>query len=251
MKKISQKKISTPAGVLCKDFPPEFAEFIVYCRSLRFTAAPDYNLWKDKFRQLLEKLGFEHDGFFDWMTGAVAKEIPKSLADPAAIKPRITMNGALLNSVLPSAQKTDKMQQLMEAYETMEAERDRYKRRCEEKDAMIQKQKREMQAMKRHILLHSRVPYPSVTSPSPAPSSPNPPPSSEPPALVRSNGPLPGRRITQFPAINPGSGSVSCSSINNSHIGGSNDLAKLDRKRRAEAGTSQPRSKTDPLLVTD
>lgn len=165
--KISQKKISTPAGVLCKDVPPEFADFIVYCRSLRFTAVPDYNMWKNKFRQLLENLGLTNDGVFDWM---VTPEIPKPLSIEGP-RPR-----ALNVSSLPSGQKTDKLQQLMEAYEAVEAERDKYKRRCEEKDVMIQKQLREIQLLTRHIGLHCPVPFPPASPSAERPSQPRRPP---------------------------------------------------------------------------
>jgi serine/threonine protein kinase len=64
--KISEKKMSTPIEVLCKNFPPEFSSYLNYCRSLRFDDKPDYGYLRRLFRDLFYREGFETDFVFDW-----------------------------------------------------------------------------------------------------------------------------------------------------------------------------------------
>ena len=55
--KISEKKMSTPIEVLCKNYPSELASFFHYCRSLRFDDKPDYAYLKRLFRDLFIREG--------------------------------------------------------------------------------------------------------------------------------------------------------------------------------------------------
>jgi hypothetical protein len=87
--KISEKKMATPIELLCKNFPStfhifsvcyhfvsfysvfigfsvEFANYLNYCRSLRFDDKPDYAYLKRQFRDLFYREGFEADFVFDW-----------------------------------------------------------------------------------------------------------------------------------------------------------------------------------------
>ncbi|EOA14944.1 hypothetical protein CARUB_v10028288mg [Capsella rubella] len=50
--RISEKKVSTPIEVLCKNHPSEFVSYFQYCRSLRFDDKPDYSYLKRLFRDL-------------------------------------------------------------------------------------------------------------------------------------------------------------------------------------------------------
>nr|ANO53991.1 CKI_alpha [Limulus polyphemus] len=65
--KISEKKMSTPVEVLCKQgFPAEFAMYLNYCRGLRFEEAPDYMYLRQLFRILFRTLNHQYDYTFDW-----------------------------------------------------------------------------------------------------------------------------------------------------------------------------------------
>ena len=85
--KISEKKMSTPIEVLCKNVPctslfrpiaydhdgadfivcaAEFATYLNYCRSLRFDDKPDYAYLRRLFRDLFYRQNFEADYIFDW-----------------------------------------------------------------------------------------------------------------------------------------------------------------------------------------
>eukprot|EP00455_Lapot_gusevi_P030472 TRINITY_DN327_c0_g1_i2.p1 TRINITY_DN327_c0_g1~~TRINITY_DN327_c0_g1_i2.p1 ORF type:complete len:446 (-),score=72.70 TRINITY_DN327_c0_g1_i2:653-1990(-) len=64
--KISEKKMATPIELLCKNYPVEFANYLNYCRSLRFDDKPDYVYLKRQFRELFYREGFEADYIFDW-----------------------------------------------------------------------------------------------------------------------------------------------------------------------------------------
>lgn len=64
--KISEKKMSTPIEILCKNYPSELASYFHYCRSLRFDDKPDYAYLKRLFRDLFIREGFQFDYVFDW-----------------------------------------------------------------------------------------------------------------------------------------------------------------------------------------
>jgi len=40
--RIMEKKLSTSIDTLCKGLPNEFAQFLTYCRNLKFDEKPDY-----------------------------------------------------------------------------------------------------------------------------------------------------------------------------------------------------------------
>eukprot|EP00455_Lapot_gusevi_P032592 TRINITY_DN3552_c0_g2_i1.p1 TRINITY_DN3552_c0_g2~~TRINITY_DN3552_c0_g2_i1.p1 ORF type:complete len:549 (+),score=87.84 TRINITY_DN3552_c0_g2_i1:153-1799(+) len=84
--KISEKKMSTPIEVLCKNYPIEFSHYLNYCRSLRFDDKPDYAYLKRLFRDLFYREGYETDYLYDWTLLNYAEKVPSptSLAVPAA-----------------------------------------------------------------------------------------------------------------------------------------------------------------------
>ncbi|CDF37725.1 casein kinase I [Chondrus crispus] len=64
--KISDRKVSTSINELCKNYPPEFATYLRYCRSLRFDDRPDYAYLRGLFRDLYLREGYADDSIFDW-----------------------------------------------------------------------------------------------------------------------------------------------------------------------------------------
>uniref|UniRef100_A0A0E0EYV7 non-specific serine/threonine protein kinase n=1 Tax=Oryza meridionalis TaxID=40149 RepID=A0A0E0EYV7_9ORYZ len=66
--RISEKKMLTPAEVLCKSYPSEFTSYFHYCRSLRFEDRPDYSYLKKLFRDVFTREGYQLDYIFDWTT---------------------------------------------------------------------------------------------------------------------------------------------------------------------------------------
>uniref|UniRef100_A0A0E0ITY7 Non-specific serine/threonine protein kinase n=1 Tax=Oryza nivara TaxID=4536 RepID=A0A0E0ITY7_ORYNI len=66
--RISEKKMLTPAEVLCKSYPSEFTSYFHYCRSLRFEDKPDYSYLKKLFRDVFTREGYQLDYIFDWTT---------------------------------------------------------------------------------------------------------------------------------------------------------------------------------------
>jgi len=64
--KIMERKMNTPVDVLCKNFPPELANYINYSRNLRFEDKPDYAYLRRMLKELFLREGFEYDYVFDW-----------------------------------------------------------------------------------------------------------------------------------------------------------------------------------------
>ena len=65
-KKIFEVKQSTPIQVLCNGLPHELAGFLDYCRNIKFDKEPDYNRFKNVFKELYKSNSFEEDGMYDW-----------------------------------------------------------------------------------------------------------------------------------------------------------------------------------------
>jgi serine/threonine protein kinase len=63
---ILEKKLSVSVEDLCIGFPIEFANFLNYCRSIRFEDKPDYAYLKRLFKELAAKQKFQMDFIFDW-----------------------------------------------------------------------------------------------------------------------------------------------------------------------------------------
>lgn len=82
--KISDRKVSTPINELCRNFPPEFATYLRYCRSLRFDDRPDYAYLRGLFRDLYLREGFADDCIFDW-TLMKNQEIGNSSVPPVGM----------------------------------------------------------------------------------------------------------------------------------------------------------------------
>ncbi|KAJ6508887.1 kinase-like domain-containing protein [Mycena sanguinolenta] len=59
------KKAARPED-LCRGLPPEFEEFLRYCRRLQFQDCPDYERWREEFRELAIQEGFPENDDFIW-----------------------------------------------------------------------------------------------------------------------------------------------------------------------------------------
>lgn len=68
-------KNNTSLNDLCKDLPQEFLYYMKYCRILRFTQKPDYNLLRNLFIVLFKNKKYDLDYVYDW--NLVAKEKKK------------------------------------------------------------------------------------------------------------------------------------------------------------------------------
>ncbi|KAI0062944.1 CK1/CK1 protein kinase [Artomyces pyxidatus] len=51
---------------LCRGLPEQFEDFLRYCRSLAFTANPDYAEWRERFRDLAKEVGLGDVDRFVW-----------------------------------------------------------------------------------------------------------------------------------------------------------------------------------------
>jgi serine/threonine protein kinase len=69
-KMIMEKKQSTSINTLCSGCPKEFAEYLSYCRSLKFEASPNIKYLRQLFRDLYQQQGYAlstyGDADWDW-----------------------------------------------------------------------------------------------------------------------------------------------------------------------------------------
>ncbi|KAI5718529.1 hypothetical protein M8J77_022640 [Diaphorina citri] len=67
MQRVTEMKLTMTPEAICEGTPPEFAEFLRYCRGLAFSEEPNYGKLRDSFRNLLEnKERCEFDLRYDW-----------------------------------------------------------------------------------------------------------------------------------------------------------------------------------------
>ena len=64
---IRDKKMDTSVEELCQSLPDEFAQYMHYCRKLKFEERPDYAYLRKLFKDLFYRMGYEYDYIFDWM----------------------------------------------------------------------------------------------------------------------------------------------------------------------------------------
>ncbi|KAI0462729.1 casein kinase I [Komagataella kurtzmanii] len=64
--RILDKKLGTSVEALTRGLPVEFADYMTYVKSLRFTDKPDYIYLKKLFRDLYVRQRFTKDYLFDW-----------------------------------------------------------------------------------------------------------------------------------------------------------------------------------------
>ena len=59
-------KKNIPPEDLCKNLPPEFANYIKYCKNLCFEEDPDYEYLRNLFKNILLKMNQKNDLIFSW-----------------------------------------------------------------------------------------------------------------------------------------------------------------------------------------
>merc|ERR1719298_146705 len=60
-------KKATKVSELCKGLPPEFEEYLTYCRGMQYKQRPDYIRLRDMFRRVLDTLGNVKGHELQWL----------------------------------------------------------------------------------------------------------------------------------------------------------------------------------------
>jgi hypothetical protein len=72
---IKKKKLETTLEELCKGHPPEFKEFMEYCRALKFEQDPDYKYVIGLFEKCVVRNGFDAKATdYTWKQNRLSKE---------------------------------------------------------------------------------------------------------------------------------------------------------------------------------
>ena len=80
--RIKEKKINTSMKELCEGLPPQVLKYLEYVTSLKFDKAPNYDLCRKFWRELMVSRGHEQDIYFDWLNKKMQKQInPRDYAD--------------------------------------------------------------------------------------------------------------------------------------------------------------------------
>ncbi|CAK7262950.1 hypothetical protein SEPCBS57363_000319 [Sporothrix epigloea] len=82
-----EKKQATTIDDLCRDLPPELAQYLTYTRGLTFEQDPDYEYLRGLFTKILDDNGAAADGDFDWMQKkpTVSDASTENAAEPASV----------------------------------------------------------------------------------------------------------------------------------------------------------------------
>ena len=73
--RLKRAKSSATPEDLCRGLPPEFEEFLRYCRRLKFQECPDYARWREEFRELARQEGFPPSDAFIWPPPPVHEQV--------------------------------------------------------------------------------------------------------------------------------------------------------------------------------
>lgn len=65
--KILEKKINVGVEELCQGMPEEFVTLVQYIRNLQFEEVPDYEMMKNKLKNVLVREKMTNDWGFDWI----------------------------------------------------------------------------------------------------------------------------------------------------------------------------------------
>ena len=89
---IKKKKIETPLEELCRGYPHEFSEYLLYCRNLNFEDTPDYQACLTLFENCMKRHSFDPSLFdYTWKQNKLAKDkeaLKSSLKNIIAKKPK-------------------------------------------------------------------------------------------------------------------------------------------------------------------
>lgn len=92
--------METSLDELCRGFPPEFKEFMEYCRQLKFEEEPNYKLLTDMFEKCLLRHNFDHKIMdFTWKQNRLSKDkeaLKNSVLNVIKKKPKILDNNGQL-----------------------------------------------------------------------------------------------------------------------------------------------------------
>ena len=80
---IMEKKLATPAEILCKGYPNEMVNFINYSRNLKFEDKPDYTYLKNLLKSAMKENNLDMDFVYDWSKKSQNKiETKESSSEP-------------------------------------------------------------------------------------------------------------------------------------------------------------------------
>jgi len=72
---IKKKKLETSLEELCKGYPPEFKEYMEYCRQLKFEEEPNYKFLIDMFEKCLLRHNLDNKILdFTWKQNRLSKD---------------------------------------------------------------------------------------------------------------------------------------------------------------------------------
>lgn len=87
---IRNKKMATPVQELCSGLPPEFADYLSYCRNLAYKQRPDYERLRSLFRNVTSSFGDTKDTDLQWLRSIKdlkIEELEKLSASPIVDQP--------------------------------------------------------------------------------------------------------------------------------------------------------------------
>lgn len=94
---ILKKKMATTIEALTRGLPQEFADYLNYCRKLRFDEKPDYAVLRKMFRDLMARQGLEYDHQYDWVVKKAGGHVQtlKNASQPVLQNPLapVALNG--------------------------------------------------------------------------------------------------------------------------------------------------------------
>eukprot|EP00638_Chattonella_subsalsa_P021779 CAMPEP_0117883950 /NCGR_PEP_ID=MMETSP0950-20121206/18521_1 /TAXON_ID=44440 /ORGANISM="Chattonella subsalsa, Strain CCMP2191" /LENGTH=655 /DNA_ID=CAMNT_0005740087 /DNA_START=249 /DNA_END=2215 /DNA_ORIENTATION=+ len=104
-KMIMEKKQSVPIAQLCQGLPQQFAEYLAYCRSLKFDAKPNISYLRGLFRELYRSQGYSAELGLEWDWSKIENAVPQEESSEVGKAEEPEQNGQaqVTSKVEPSA----------------------------------------------------------------------------------------------------------------------------------------------------
>jgi serine/threonine protein kinase len=87
------KEALTPAA-LCADLPPEFAQYMEAVKNLQYGEVPNYAGFRELFRDLFLRLGYQFDGHYEWSAVSARPFVFKSSRPSLTGEVRLSLHGS-------------------------------------------------------------------------------------------------------------------------------------------------------------
>ncbi|KAL7957537.1 casein kinase 1 [Trichoderma compactum] len=89
--RVTRDKLALPIDLICKGLPSAFSRHLKYVRWLGYNHEPNYTKLRAMYRRLMNRLGYQYDGVFDWDSLEDSSSDGVQQYKPLPVDPELTL----------------------------------------------------------------------------------------------------------------------------------------------------------------